>query len=365
MSTALAQQQNDRLSLALRDEQVVHTIGAALNGLVDPEAFTAQMLVALSDPDFADCDTRSKVEVTCLCATLGLLPVNDQVALFVRNIKGRGPCVSAVVQWQGFKAVMERHPDILEVSAHLVHPTDEFGMVDGVIKHAYDPFNAERRFNKIGDVRGGYLVVRYRDARRPLKYHFVTADYIDKCRQCAETQVVWNKWFEAMARKTIYRSAYSQRVVPIDSIGGQQLAKAIELDDEAYGNNPLREGQVQVLTVQPATKTKQIEDQLTAKRGKAKEEKPPEPPPVSEPAPQTSEPVAEQPAEQLQPVTPEQLLQNVAHEIRLCKGQVGQLEGLLMDLDTVKELYQPLADAGVLGDAKVAVKQAIAKAKGV
>jgi hypothetical protein len=79
--------------------------------------------------------------------------------------------------------------------------------------------------------------VTYRDGRPP-KYHFVTVAQITKCQKCAQTQNVWTNWYEQMALKTIYRDAYSRRVVPIDPLAQARMEKVLAADDAILANDP-------------------------------------------------------------------------------------------------------------------------------
>lgn len=275
MSTAIqTAQPSQRNEVAVWAEtpEAQKQIAAALNGIMPVQTFMSHMLVAFQQKaEFRPCSAASKCRVIAECAALGVLPTLGQVALIVYNEK-TGPAVKATVQWQGYKAVMERHPDILSVDGYLVHKSDNFTIANGVVQHTYNPLDPNRSINKISDVLGGYLVIVYRDGRPP-KYHFTTAAHIEKCRACATTQVIWNKWPEQMILKTVYRDGYARRAVPIDPFVGAALQRATEMDDVALGNQPFA-----------ATPGESRTESLAKRLANGKGEQTQEPPPAAEAA---------------------------------------------------------------------------------
>jgi len=232
VSTALQPRQEDKLSAWVARPEIKQQILAAVGSELDAEQFASHMLVALNRPDFARCSNASKAMALLECAALGLLPTAGQVVLIPYKDQ-----LKAMPQWQGYKALMERHPAVLEVQAYLVHVSDAFGVENGEVHHAYDPLDAKRTFADLKDLRGGYCKIIYRDGRPP-KFHFTTADQIKKAKACAQTQSVWNKWFEQMATKTLYRDCYARRAVPVDPLVAARLERVTAADDVILGNDP-------------------------------------------------------------------------------------------------------------------------------
>jgi hypothetical protein len=163
---------------------------------------------------------------------------------------------------------MLRHPDVLDVQAHLVHATDRIeynSVTKQITDHAFNPFDPARKFEKIEDVQGGYLEVTYRDRSRPNRFHFVTQDSIRKARACAQTQNVWNNWFKEQALKTVYRNAYQRRVIPIDLLVNQRVETLAKTEDTALGNDPSRITSAEVVPSQPAlSRSAHLASQLAA-----------------------------------------------------------------------------------------------------
>ena len=228
-------------------------IAAAIGGLMDAAQFTAHMLVAFQPADIRACSTQSKYRALMECAALGLLPTLGQVVLIPYK-----DTLKAMPQWQGYKAVMERHATVLEVSGTLVHKSDSLRFKNGKIKHEFDPLDESREFNGPDDLRGGYLKIIYRDGRPP-RYHFVTRAKIVKAQACAQTQSIWKKWYTEMSLKTLYRDGYARRVVPVDPLTNRQLEEITRVDDANLGNDPL-------LIDAPSTPEKPTVDDLLNQR---------------------------------------------------------------------------------------------------
>lgn len=234
-------------------------LSAALTGYMDVKTFSSQCYLAAQDPNLARCTPQSLFKAFLECAQMGLLPGrhHGHVALVPR-----GGEVTVDPQWQGFKFLMERQPGIVRVRPVLVHTSDSFSYENGVLKHAFDPFDDERVFEhpdtaakhkRKCDLKGGYLVIERKD-REP-EYHFVSASKIHKNRACAQTQKVWTQWFEEMCLKTVIRDAWSRRVISIDPQLEARVGFAAEADNANLGNDPTRVSVQVPFTALPAPQT--------------------------------------------------------------------------------------------------------------
>lgn len=273
---------------------IVEGVHSALAGYMDARQFLSQMLIAFASEAIQPCTLNSKFEAAHQCAALGLLPSLQQVALIPREIKGKGLCCTVMPQWQGFQALMLRHPDVLSVKAVLVHSKDQYDYdpITEAITHRFDPFDSDRIFKDFADVRGGYLVVRYKDGRQPL-YHYVTTETMKKAKACSAGGTIWTKWFYEQCLKTVYRNAYARRVVPIDHLVHAKLQQLQELEDDALDNDPNRVIEVQPAAIvhQPEKPKKSRTQQVAANMAPAPEEVPeqksePQVDPPAEPAPE-------------------------------------------------------------------------------
>lgn len=261
MDIATIKEESKQLVGWTQNAVVQHRLGEALAGRMKVGRFVQSMLVAFQEPSIVACTKESKFRALHKCASLALLPEFSQVALIqfknrhcpacgdtckrgaytkqgdeiCRCRCGRefSPALEVVVmpQWQGYKDIMERHPNVRDVTAVLVHNLDEFELRgDGAPVHKWDPFDEKRVFKSTKDIRGGYLRAAFNDDR-PEKYHFISAAEIEKRKQCAKDDSFWNKWPKEMMLKTVYRDAYARRVVPIDPITEVAFAVADQIEE--------------------------------------------------------------------------------------------------------------------------------------
>lgn len=254
MSNQLQTREVGTLRQWVNAPEVVERADRALGGWMKGEDFLAQIVISMGRDDLVPCTEQSKFAAANLCAALGLLPSMQHVALIPRKQNG-GLEVTVMPQWQGFAALILRHPDVLDVQVHLVHTTDRLeynSVTKQIVDHVFDPFDPARKFDKIEEVRGGYLDLTWRDRSRPNRFHFVTQETIRKARACAQTQNVWNAWFKEQCLKTIYRNAYGRRVVPIDPLVNQRMERLTNVEDTSLGNDPSRITAAAVVPSQPA-----------------------------------------------------------------------------------------------------------------
>lgn len=265
VSTALETKKAESRQLRTWTEnpQVLGNLQAVLGSGMDARQFVNHMLIALDEPKIRVCTARSRFRAIHECASMQLVPTNQHVVLIPKISRTCRICGKAgkslqygglrcrcagckveydgemectvMVQWQGYKCLMERHPAVLDVCATLVHAHDTFAVRDGKPVHEFDAFDPKRQFAKIEDIKGGFVRIVFRDHDRPDKYHLVSARQIKKCKDCAETQNVWEKWFEQMALKTLYRDCYARRAVPMDPLitSAFNRVAALEADGQA------------------------------------------------------------------------------------------------------------------------------------
>jgi len=265
MDLATIQEESRAITEWSMHEKVQQRLAAALAGRIDVGQFTQSMLVAFQEPQIVVCTAASKYKALFKCASLALLPEQDQVALIqfknrrcpkcgetakkgsfsqtgaeictCRSCGDRfAPALEVVVmpQWQGMKDIMQRHDVVRDVTAFLVHNLDEFELpLDGIPIHRWDPFNAKRTFRSTADIRGGFCKAEFNDGR-PVKYHFISAAEIEARKSCAKDDSFWNKWPKEMMLKTVYRDAYKRRMVPIDPVSESQLEIADQIDSDPH-----------------------------------------------------------------------------------------------------------------------------------
>jgi recombinational DNA repair protein RecT len=240
-----------KVSAMMADRRVQSEVSGALMGVMTPEEFKAHCLFAVQDrPELLAAGAQELLRAFTRCAQMGLPPGPLQmVALVPRkkwNPATRTESVSITVQpqWQGFKALMERNPNVEEVDPVLVHRIDRFSFDEQGLHHTYDPLHPDRVFrhpSDLGgappDLRGGYLVIRMRDGR--IKRHLVSGNKIEKARAASEVPDLyrngnpgpWRKWYEEMCLKSVIRDAWNRRAVPIDFRSPSAISHMKQADD--------------------------------------------------------------------------------------------------------------------------------------
>ena len=205
-------------------------IDQALMGYLPGDAFAEQCIMVARDPKLSKCSADSLLAAFLQCAQLGLMPGAQKHVVLMP----RGGQVDVMITARGFKALMERLPDVSRIKVELVHKRDTFEVCDdrhyyGRPLHKFDPFDPERLFNGPEDLAGGYMQATFEDGSRD--WFFVSAKVIDDCKRCAKDwqrpHSPWQKWFAAMAVKTIYRQAWARMFLPMcDSTTGRQIEAA-------------------------------------------------------------------------------------------------------------------------------------------
>ncbi len=271
MSTAIAKPAAAppaKVSQWLQVTTVRVSIQSALGGVMEVDYFLAQMVISFEKtPEIAACSAASKFAAAHICATYGLLPTLNEVALIPR--KGE---LTVMPQWQGYHTLMMRADGVKSIRSRLIHATDTytFDADTEQLRHTYDPFAADRTFNDFKDIKGGYLVIEFDDGR-PTLYHCVSLETIKKARRCAQSDNVWKSWFQEQCLKTLYRNAFARRVIHINTYHAAKVAELIRLTDAAEGNSPNIDEQPQA-PVTPVT---------TSRTERLKEAKRPAPEPVA------------------------------------------------------------------------------------
>ena len=221
------------ISLWPSDPTAQERIGRALQGVIAGPAFAEQCIIASRDANLSRCSPESLLSAFLTCAQIGLSPGRHGLVALIP----RGGEVQVQIQWQGYKALMERIPGVRRVAPVLVHMRDEIEVrADGDIAHQYDPFDPDREFTGPADLRGGYLRIEFEDGST--SFHTVSRSKIERNRSCAKSQNVWKKWYPEMCAKTIIRDAWNRRALPYDPATVPHIIAAEEHDREFYGENP-------------------------------------------------------------------------------------------------------------------------------
>jgi recombinational DNA repair protein RecT len=225
----------DKISQWMENPAVRLRLKNCLAGWMDTDEFLSQMEVAFQNPKIKGCTPASKFSVLFQCATLQLLPTFSQIALIPKN----GSNLEIMAQWQGYKALMERHPDVSRVDAELVMEGEEYSLdaSTGKFTHSFDPFMGRDFEGDLVGLKGGYLRIIFADHNTPDKYHFVTKATICQARSCSRGRD-WSQWPKAMVWKTLFKDGFSRRAVPVDPLYNKSLDALDRVDNETMENDP-------------------------------------------------------------------------------------------------------------------------------
>ena len=240
---------SDRLGLALASVKMREMVLGGLASWVDEKAFTSACLEAFGKPEFAKFDTAAKVRAVMRFAVLGLYPGPQDHAYVIP----RGRNLDVMPGFRGFVYLARQLPGVQDITAHLVHTTDEFQVKPvgpdeyRVITHEYDPLppaggrwfrhpsEVKGELEKTG-LRGAYVKLTMKDGA--VRFHFVPLDTLMQNMNCAQTQRVYQQWFAQMMLKTAVRDAHARGFLHGSDEVERRMSLAAREDDLALGNDP-------------------------------------------------------------------------------------------------------------------------------
>lgn len=242
MSQQLPAARADVRYLQVRDRVLSNLDGGdianQLGGERNRQIFIAAATAAIEgDEKIMACDPSSIVRALYTCVSMGALPASSvtpqtqrEVALIPRN-----KVLTVIAEWRYFKRQFERHPDVADARAYIVHTMDqcEWDADTERFSHTYDPFDPNRTWPDSGaTVKGAYLRLRFRESAGGGFRDFpVTKEHILHAR--AAGGPVWKgPWFVDMVLKTVYRKAASSEVITFDPMSdvGRQIGAALRAD---------------------------------------------------------------------------------------------------------------------------------------
>lgn len=228
---------------------------------------------------------NSQLDALYKCASKKVLPdgYNCNLIPYIGRDEKR---VDVSIDYKGLVDIAIREGIILDCDAKEVCANDDFEWSMGEIVRWSIDFRRPR-----GEVFGYCAWAVLPDGKK--KWSFMTMDEIAAVRECAKTQMIWNKWPGEMSKKTVIRRLFkTMRNTPT-------LQNLMELDNETYDMEQDENGAYQH---QPSRRRAAPVRQLTGQPQNAlplpdeggEPETPEEPEPEREPEPV---PVAAKPAE--------------------------------------------------------------------
>ena len=172
---------------------------------MDQDEFVSHMEVALMAIKSGTALQRLS-SLFCSSAALFSFSLHSQIALIPK-----GQELTIMPQWQGYKALMERSPEVVRVDAEIVMDGEEYRLdaETGKFVHSFDPFEGRDFSSDLAGLKGGYLRIIFSNPDMNDKYHFVTKETISKARSCSRGRV-WSQWPKAMVWKTLYKDGFAR-----------------------------------------------------------------------------------------------------------------------------------------------------------
>lgn len=185
-------------------EERSDVFASALPDDVKLETFMAVVKQAVAQIDgLEEClsvNPKSAFTALLSCARDGLVPDGRQAHIDVRRCKHYGKQAAYMPMVQGLIERLYRSGNIKSINCRVVREGDDFtpDVTPGTpLRHVLG--------GGAGKVTHVYCVVVTKDGGEHREIMF--AEEIERHRKCASTGFVWNKWPEAMARKTVLRQA--------------------------------------------------------------------------------------------------------------------------------------------------------------
>lgn len=191
------------------------------------------MTAIRTNPKLLECSQQSLLACILGCATLGLEPEpflgQAYLIPFKKNSKGPDGKWQSTTECQlipgyrGYITLARRSGELQSLSAQVVYENDEFDLRFGLDERLdHRPAEGDR-----GEVRGAYVVFRYKDGSSSFDY--MSRDDIDKIRERSKSKDSgpWVTDYPEMAKKTVIRRHV--KVAPLSV----ELARAVVTEDMA------------------------------------------------------------------------------------------------------------------------------------
>lgn len=176
-------------------------------------------------PKLLDCTQRSLLRCIMVCAELGLEPSNILGQAYLVPFSNKGTLEAQLIPgYRGYIALARRSGEVQSVSAQVVYENDHFVIqygLDDRLEHI--PAEGDR-----GNVRGAYVVFRYKDGS--YSFDYMPKSDIDaiKARSKAANSGPWVTDYGEMCKKTVIKR--HAKLAPLSV----EFQKASILEDLAH-----------------------------------------------------------------------------------------------------------------------------------
>lgn len=191
------------------------------------ERFKAAILSLAADPNVQQCDTASVIVAAYRSSQIGLVPNSALHHAAVVPRKGKA---ALEIEYRGFIELARRSELIADVVAAVVYSNDHFERRGHFQEPVHERWDELGR-TEPGEFRGAYCITLWKDGH--VSTTWMNARDVNKRKDVAATQAVWNHWFDEMACKTVIKHA--SKTWPLTD----QIALAVEADDAAQTGREL------------------------------------------------------------------------------------------------------------------------------
>jgi len=289
-NSALEKIKNVQQTLEMSKERLSKAI---LSNIPVEHIISVGLTLLRAKPELLACDSVSIVAGMFQAAQLGLSldPILQHAALIPRRGEGGALHAQFMPMYRGLIALARRHPDVVNVDAHIVREQDKFRMVHGTTEEVvHEPaFNVPPKLNNIVGV---YAIVKLKGGETKTEFMHLSEVYSIRDRYSkAGDKGPWATDEAEMIRKTaIHRlakyldlSPEFSRAVYLDQLALTGVDQHLQITDAGVSHDTL-----------PGDSKRKTATYL-----------PPSPPPEKQPEMQPAKAVAEAPATPFDPVRPE------------------------------------------------------------
>lgn len=219
---AVAKKKGSSVVEYLNDAKFQAQIAAALPKFMDTDSFVRNALTDFrKQPLLQTCSVPSVLGYYMQAAACGLMPgvtLGQCYAVPFRNKNtGQMEC-EFIIGYRGMLAIARRSGEIASVSTYIVHEKDEFSLEYGLEpKLVHKPYPDA---DDAGPMKGVYCVVRFKgDGVEPV-FEYMPKSEVDKHRKRSKAGSTgpWVTDYEAMARKTVFRTVFKWLPISIEQI---------------------------------------------------------------------------------------------------------------------------------------------------
>lgn len=183
------------------------------------------LTVCENDSYLQKCDPLTVIGCVVKAASYGLEVEPSFGHAYLVPYKGK---CTLIIGYRGMMELVRRSGKVSHISARIVYENDFFEIEYGSLETIVHKPNLKDR----GEMIGVYAVATLKDTGEH-QFEYMSKEQIDKIKNSAQTDMVWGKHYEEMARKTAVRRLYKYLPMATEEAQG-----AISFDDKPEEQQP-------------------------------------------------------------------------------------------------------------------------------